>query len=247
MAARGGGLGRGVSVRSGESSQVSDVTSSRATAGEQSGETGSMSSGKKRPRSNSFDNTRLSNVYETHSEGRGEDPFADDARGHYPSPSLGAAVTRQANAERSVSTLGQVAETTIGASSPTNTPTRSRILSGPRGLSTSASAAPPALSTSISSPSLREIGGPRPQPSSPLSPIGTGSWRPSPRVASASERAQQELQRHSRNLSGSGEGSQRGSNLRVANPAPEADDAEVAANADELNQGMLGWPKFLRF
>ncbi|KDN49915.1 hypothetical protein K437DRAFT_73660 [Tilletiaria anomala UBC 951] len=228
----------------------SDATSSRATAGESS-EHGSMgsSSSKKRPRSNSVDNTRLSNVYEGHEEAN--DAFADCQHGHYPSRSLGDAVTRQATREAELS-----ASVLLGGADTTST--RPRLLSGPRGLSVgTARMVAPALSTSVSSPSLREIGGQQAQASSSTS----STWRPSPRVATASERAQQAqetLGAHARTArSDVTQGS--GSRLRFANPdadpendvAGAADTAREAEAEEDREHGGTGehlaWPKFLRF
>ncbi|SPO24890.1 uncharacterized protein UTRI_01395_B [Ustilago trichophora] len=185
-----------------------DLTSSRATQG------GSSSlERRKRPRSASVDGlSRLDSLREVR---EASDPFGDaeavpdvppiipPAGGHYPSESLGAAVSR--SVARDVRQQpSSPAEDGVGDDSGSNylrsqpMPQRSRIRSLQPGTS---APAPTALAPSLSTPSLNsfsrvELGHSESQPGMPSTGSGSlsgipasASWRPSPRVASAAQRA----------------------------------------------------------
>ncbi|SPO22717.1 uncharacterized protein UTRI_01395 [Ustilago trichophora] len=185
-----------------------DFNSSRATQG------GSISNeGRKRPRSASVDGlSRLDSLREVR---EASDPFGDGeiipdvprivppTGGHYPSESLGAAVSRSVARDIRQQTSSP-AEDGVGDDSGSNylqsqpLPQRSRIRSLQPGTS---APAPTALAPSLSTPSLNsssrvQLGHSESQPgmastgSGSLSGIpASASWRPSPRVASAAQRA----------------------------------------------------------
>lgn len=168
-----------------------EFTSSRATGGSSSLEQ------RKRPRSSSVDGP-------SHLDSLHEDPFGDaevvqerpavppPSGGHYPSDSLGAAVSRTAARQELYATpddLGRVL------------PQRTRIRSLQPGTS---APAPTALAPSLSTPSLGSVSNvdvsnvqpehsqlPSTGSGAPLSGVpASASWRPSPRVASASSAAE---------------------------------------------------------
>lgn len=177
-----------------EADDDGDVASGMATQGAGSG----SYERKKRPRSSSGDGlSRLDSLREIT-----EDPFGDaeavppvppPAGGHYPSSSLGAAVSR--SAARDADTVSYLRSNPL--------PQRSRIRSLQPGTS---APAPTALAPSLSTPSLSSSSSnpnlpppaAEPAPQETMHSRGSGSlssipasasWRPSPRVASAAQRA----------------------------------------------------------
>lgn len=215
-------------------------------------EAGSSVDRRKRPRSSSGDGlSRLDSL--------SEDPFGNaqpPAGGHYPSESLGAAVSRS------------VARDLRQEQSEPGSFSQSQPL--PRGLQPSTAApAPTTLAPSLSTPSLdAEDTEPR---------TASASWRPSPRVTSAAQRAaeaQAALLRaqqggptppRSMAASPSGGSQQAGASYNWADlettfrgPEPDletntAGDTSATfqqhreeEEADRSNSS-IGWPKFLRF
>ena len=181
-----------------------DLNSSRATQG------GSSSQEKrKRPRSSSVDGlSRLDSLREVR---EASDPFGDvgsipedppsapPVGGHYPSESLGAAVSRSVARDLRHQQQSSLGEGASESAHQTQTlPQHSRIRSLQPG---TAAPAPTALAPSLSTPSLHsssraELTSAAPQsalpPSSSSGVSGfpaSASWRPSPRVASAAQRA----------------------------------------------------------
>ncbi|CDW96888.1 hypothetical protein [Sporisorium scitamineum] len=153
---------------------TSDFASSRATGG-------SSAEKRKRPRSSSGDGlSRLDSLREVQEA----DPFDDTIpplppTGHYPSESLGAAVSRSAAREQSASDSGYLQSQAL--------PRRSRIRSLQPGTS---APAPTVLAPSLSTPSLcnsrTDLDTAEAEQLTPAIPA-SASWRPSPRVASASQ------------------------------------------------------------
>ncbi|GAK62880.1 uncharacterized protein PAN0_002d1082 [Moesziomyces antarcticus] len=175
-----------------------DVASSMATQGG-----ASSLERRKRPRSSSVDGlSRLDSLREVR---EASDPFSDAERvadtqqgGHYPSASLGAAVSRSVarDLRQERSSPGEVTDSSFLQPQPL--PQRSRIRSLQPG---TAAPAPTALAPSLSTPSLNsgeqaELAASESDKTMPslgstnLSAVpASASWRPSPRVASASQRA----------------------------------------------------------
>lgn len=253
-----------------------DVASGIATEGAGSG---SYERRGKRPRSSSGDGlSRLDSLLET-----SEDPFADveamptvppPAGGHYPSSSLGAAVSRTAARDAAESNPSYLQSNPL--------PQRSRIRSLQPGTS---APVPTALAPSLSTPSLNSSSTSNPNlptetaPQETMHSRGSGSlssipasasWRPSPRVASAVQRAaeaqaallaQQQQSGptppRSQTASPSGAGalynwadldttfrSGPGSNGRQ--PNADLEGARAEGEEDKANKSFE-WPKFLRF
>ena len=189
-------------------SSEADLASSRATQG------GSSSfERRKRPRSSSVDGlSRLDSLREVR---EASDPFGDAEAvpevppirpppgGHYPSGSLGAAVSRSVQRDVRQQRSSPAGEGVDDDESDNYLrsqplPQRSRIRSLQPGTAAPApTALAPSLSTpSLSSPSPVELGEADPQRPIPASGSGglsgipaSASWRPSPRVASAAQRA----------------------------------------------------------
>ncbi|SOV06201.1 uncharacterized protein UDID_01490 [Ustilago sp. UG-2017a] len=254
-----------------------DVASGIATEGAGSG---SYERRGKRPRSSSGDGlSRLDSLLET-----SEDPFADveamptvppPAGGHYPSSSLGAAVSRTAARDAAESNPSYLQSNPL--------PQRSRICSLQPGTS---APVPTALAPSLSTPSLNSSSNSNPNlptepaPQETMHSRGSGSlssipasasWRPSPRVASAVQRAaeaqaallaqQQQggpTPPRSQTASPSGAGalynwadldttfrSEPGSNGR-RQPSADLEGARAEGEEDKANKSFE-WPKFLRF
>lgn len=175
-----------------------DVASSMATQGG-----ASSLERRKRPRSSSVDGlSRLDSLREVR---EASDPFSDAERvadtqqgGHYPSASLGAAVSRSVarDLRQERSSPGEATDSSFLQSQPL--PQRSRIRSLQPG---TAAPAPTALAPSLSTPSLNsgeQAELPASESDKTMPSLGStnlsavpasASWRPSPRVASASQRA----------------------------------------------------------
>jgi len=174
----------------------SDAQSSNATAGgslaSHEPNKASSSNKKKRPRSNSAEaagTRRLSSVADL--PGQEEDDaellrnLPLGGQGHFPSPSLGAAMLRQANRDAHSSASGHDRQGSGSGTEPN--PTTPRAV--PQSLLPGSSPPPPLPSTLHNSTSSRSLGDATAPPPAIHSPNGSGSWRQSPRVASASQRA----------------------------------------------------------
>ena len=199
----------------------SEAQSSRATRG---GSSSLSYERRKRARSSSLDGlSRLSSVREGSGSGSGSRGVLDG--GHYPSASLGDAVMRSAIRQAAADAPGSGASgsqpsSATATATATGTGARSRVRSLQPGL---AAPAPAALAASLSAPSLAGDDGPARIPAS-------ASWRPSPRVESAAERASAV---HARLQSD-------------ANVDPERQDEEEEQQQPNKSSSYE-WPKFLRF
>ncbi|CBQ70386.1 conserved hypothetical protein [Sporisorium reilianum SRZ2] len=269
-----GGASYHASRWSGEGSSLmsEDVASSRATGG-------SVVDKRKRPRSSSGDGlSRLDSLREV---GEASDAFdggvpgvppLPSIGGHYPSASLGAAVSRSAARDQ------QPTDNDRGSYLQSQVlPQRSRIRSLQPGTS---APAPTALAPSLSTPSLGTTSRTDldTADASQLSPgmPASASWRPSPRVASASQRAaeaqaaliraQQQQGAGETGRSGAGpggatlprslhaapdaSGSNRGASFSWAQKGDDLESSQpeerAEAEADTSNRSF-DWPKLFRF